>query len=48
MSRLSEDHRTASEEIGTVLKWSLVLLLSIGVIGIVVFFWVDNTLHFFH
>jgi len=48
MSRLSEDHRTASEEIGTVLTWSLVLLLSISIIGIVVFLWAGNMLHTFH
>ncbi len=48
MSRISEDNRTASEEVATVVKWTLVFIVFIGVVGVGIFLWAGtNVLHSF-
>lgn len=39
MSRISEDNRTASQELAVVLKWTVITVVIIGVIGIGTFLW---------
>lgn len=46
MSRISEDNRTASEEVATVLKWSLIALFIVAVIAVGTFLWAFNMLHY--
>jgi hypothetical protein len=44
MSRLSADHRSAQEEMRTVVVWSLITLTVIALIAISVFLWAFTTL----
>ena len=44
MSRLSDDHRSAQEEVRTVVVWSLITLTVISIIAISVFLWAFTTL----
>jgi hypothetical protein len=44
MSRISEDDRTASQEVATVVKWTIVLIVIIGVIGVGTLIWAGTGL----
>ena len=45
MSRISEDRRTAGEEMSVVLKWTLITIVALSVICIATFLWAANSLH---
>ena len=45
MSRMSEDHRTAGEELAVVLRWTLITIVILSVICIATFLWAANSLH---
>ncbi len=48
MSRISEDNRTASQEVATVVKWTIVLIVIIGVISVGTLLWAGTSvLHSF-
>jgi len=48
MSRISEDSRTASEEVTTVVKWTLVFIVLLGVIVVGILVWAGTSvLHSF-
>ncbi len=45
MSRMSEDHRTAGEELAVVLKWTFIAIVILSVICIAAFLWAAYSLH---
>jgi hypothetical protein len=46
MSRVSEDRRTAGEELAVVLKWTLITIVVLSVICIATFLWAANSFHY--
>jgi hypothetical protein len=48
VSRLSDDHRSAGEEMRSVLTWSLVAILIIAIIAIGVFLWAFFGQHYYN